>query len=57
MVCLGLKSGAAGWKVQTNSLSYGGTPGYEYVNHKFSVEGKVTHQLGTFVINVGNFSQ
>ena len=25
MVCLGLKSGAAGWKVQTNPLSYGGT--------------------------------
>ena len=24
MVCLGLKPGAAGWKVQTNPLSYGG---------------------------------
>ena len=26
MVCLGLEPGAAGWKVQTNPLSYGGTP-------------------------------
>ena len=26
MVCLGFKPGAAGWKVQTNPLSYGGTP-------------------------------
>ena len=23
MVCLGFKPGTAGWKVQTNSLSYG----------------------------------
>ena len=26
MVCLGLEPRAAGWKVQTNPLSYGGTP-------------------------------
>ena len=26
MVCLGIKPGAAGWKAQTNPLSYGGTP-------------------------------
>ena len=26
MVCLGVKPRAAGWKVQTNPLSYGGTP-------------------------------
>ena len=26
MVRLGLKPGAAGWKVHTNPLSYGGTP-------------------------------
>ena len=26
MVCLGLEPGAAGWKVQTNPLSYSGTP-------------------------------
>ena len=25
-MCLGLKPGPAGWKVQTNPLSYGGTP-------------------------------
>ena len=24
MVCLGLEPGAAGWKAQTNPLSYGG---------------------------------
>ena len=24
---MGLEPGAAGWKVQTNPLSYGGTPG------------------------------
>ena len=26
MVCLGLEPGAAGWKAQTNPLSYGCTP-------------------------------
>ena len=26
MVCLGLEPGVAGWKVQVNPLSYGGTP-------------------------------
>ena len=25
MVCLGIEPGAAGWKVQINPLSYGGT--------------------------------
>ena len=25
MVCLGVEHGAAGWKAQTNPLSYGGT--------------------------------
>ena len=28
MVCLGFVPGAAGWKAQTNPLSYGGTPVY-----------------------------
>ena len=28
MVCLGFKPGVAGWKAQTNPLSYGGTPNY-----------------------------
>ena len=26
MVCLGIEPGAEGWKVQTNPLSFGGTP-------------------------------
>ena len=26
MVCFGLEPGAAGWKAQTNPLSYSGTP-------------------------------
>ena len=26
MMCLGFEPGAAGWKAQTNPLSYGGTP-------------------------------
>ena len=26
MMCLGLEPGAAGWRAQTNPLSYGGTP-------------------------------
>ena len=26
MVCLGLEPGVAGWKAQTNPLSYSGTP-------------------------------
>ena len=26
MPCLGLEPGAAGWKLQTNPLSYGSTP-------------------------------
>ena len=30
MVCLGLEPGAAGWKAQTNPLSYGGTPQFTY---------------------------
>ena len=29
MVCLGLEPGAAGWKAQTNPLSYGGTPSFK----------------------------
>ena len=31
MVCLGLEPGAAGWKAQTNPLSYGGTPGKHFL--------------------------
>ena len=32
MVCLGLEPGAAGWKAQTNPLSYGGTPLSKYLS-------------------------
>ena len=30
MVCLGLEPGAAGWKAQTNPLSYGGIPEIDF---------------------------
>ena len=30
MVCSELEPGAAGWKAQTNPLSYGGNPSYPY---------------------------
>ena len=30
MACLGVEPGAAGWKAQTNPLSYGGTPKIAY---------------------------
>ena len=32
MACLGLKPVAAEWKVQTNPLSYGGTPQFYNVS-------------------------
>ena len=32
MVCSGLEPGAAGWKAQTNPLSYGGTPYFNLLN-------------------------
>ena len=35
MVCLGLEPGAAGWKAQTNPLSYGGTPKLSNVYLRF----------------------
>ena len=35
MVCLGFKPGAAGWKAQMNPLSYGGTPGCQYLTSEF----------------------
>ena len=31
MVCLGLEPGAAGWKAQTNPLSYGNIPCFEHL--------------------------
>ena len=33
MECLGLEPGAAGWKVQTNPLCYGGTPKKHWYLH------------------------
>ena len=44
MVCLGLEPGAAGWKVQTNPLSYGGTPTRDFGC-------LITHQCVTNLIN------
>ena len=32
MVCLGFERGVAGWKAQTNPLSYGGTPRHTFLN-------------------------
>ena len=40
MACLGVVPGVAGWKVQTNPLSYGGTP-------KDSLVGEIGNQQGT----------
>ena len=37
MVCLGLEPGAAGWKAQTNPLSYGSTPGTSTYFHLWLV--------------------
>ena len=31
MVCSGLETVAAGWKAQTNPLSYGGTPKFAFI--------------------------
>ena len=36
MVCLGLEPGAAGWKTQTNPLSYGGTPIFSHLHGRHS---------------------
>ena len=54
MACLGLEPGAAGWKAQTNPLSYGGAPnpilvaqtGHEYFTQKtLTVGGSITVRL------------
>ena len=36
MACLEVKPGVAGWKPQTNPLSYGGAPVKLIVRHSFS---------------------
>ena len=38
MVCLGLEPRAAGWKAQTNPLSYGGTPQTIVVSEKVFIK-------------------
>ena len=38
MVCLGLEPGAAGWKAQTNPLSYSGTPYFTFFYFLKSVD-------------------
>ena len=54
MACLGLEPGAAGWKAQTNPLSYGGAPnpilvaqtGHQYFTQKtLTVGGSITVRL------------
>ena len=47
MVCLGLEPGAAGWKAQTNPLSYGGTPiNYVVEYNSHYVQSDYTCNLG-----------
>ena len=52
MVCLGLEPGAAGWKAQTNPLSYGGTPRNLLFKMPFRWDklGKTSDILGSFVV-------
>ena len=38
MVCLGLKTGVAEWKVYTNPLSYGGTQKVQHFNRLNSLQ-------------------
>ena len=45
--CLGLKTRAAGWKVQTNPLSYGGTPNRIYIQWQFVI--KMGHSRPLFL--------
>ena len=47
MVRLGLKPGAAGWKVHTNPLSYGGTP-QNYLQLKECVNKEGYYECGCF---------
>ena len=37
MACLGVEPGAAGWKAQTNPLSYGGTPIFLHFLQKYFI--------------------
>ena len=48
MVCLGVKPGVAGWKAQTNPLSYGGTPIFQIQQLKMclTLTGLMDHAEG-----------
>ena len=52
MVYLGLKPGAAGWKVQTNPLSYGGTP---FITIKYTNAHKTGGSTGLVVMEGRGF--
>ena len=62
MVCLGLEPGAAGWKTQTNPLSYGGTPKIQMLRliQKFGAKiflvkyflNRISHSI-SFVLGIG----
>ena len=44
MVCLGFEPGAAGWKAETNPLSYGGAPGlFLYIFVHFTTPKQIYH--------------
>ena len=47
-MCLGLEPGAAGWKLQMNTLSYGGTP--FSVDFIFHIQGQ--HEGNTLIVEV-----
>ena len=49
MVCLGFKPGVAGWKAQTNPLSYGGIPGTSFLPcHQSSINSYAATYSATF---------
>ena len=52
MVCLGLEPGAAGWKTQTNPLSYGGTPTLNKLLIYINIVSHGNLLIGVKVINV-----
>ena len=60
MVCLGLEPEAAGWKAQTNPLSYGGTPPFNslYIcNVNFMWEGDSGTRWLDYLAMVGHLGQ
>ena len=58
MACLGVEPGVAGWKVQMNPLSYGGTPkAYYYVTRDFRCVSNTLEGFPTYYITIKIFSQ